>query len=161
MSMSILNAFGRLHPDRRGVSALEFAIIAPIMVTLMLGTYDFGNAVQQQIDLQEAVRAGGAYALSHPTDVGGIQNIVKNSLPTGWALTNTGGVATVACSCLNPTSGSVTGLSGCTDNDFATCKTPSTGTMISITATMLYTAIDPVFTAVIPNNTATYVTRFR
>jgi hypothetical protein len=161
MPMNIRNTLGRLRRDQRGVSALEFAIMAPITLTLMLGAYDFGNAAQQQIDLQEAVRSGGAYALNHPTDVSGIQSIVQNSLPTGWTLTNTGGVAAVACSCLNPTDGSVTSLSECNAINFATCTTPITGIVVSITATIAYNAIDPLFTAAIPNNSATYVTRFR
>jgi Flp pilus assembly protein TadG len=159
MLTGIQNPLRRLQRDRRGVSAIEFAVIAPIMATLMLGAYDFGNAAQQQIDLQEAVRAGGAYALNHPTDVSGIQTIVTNSLPNGWTLTNQGAVAAVACSCLNPTNGATTALAGCTATNLANCTAPNAGIMVSITATMAYTAIDRLFAAAIPNNSATYVTR--
>src|SRR6185312_1069825 len=105
-----------------------------------------------QISLHEAVRAGGAYALNHPTEMGKIQDIVKNSLPTDWTLINTGGVAAIACSCLDPTRGSVTGLSSCTDGNFASCTTPKSGILISITASMAYTPINPVFAAIIPNS---------
>ena len=156
----MFNAFGRVRCDRRGVAALEFAVVAAIMVTLMLGAYDLGNAAQRQIGLQEAVRAGGAYALNHPTDVTGIRTMVTNALPAGWTLTNSGGVAAVACSCLNTTAGTTTGLGGCTTANFDTCTAPNGGMLVSITATMAYTALTPFLAAAIPNNSATYVTRF-
>ena len=157
---SIHNAFRRFQRDGRGVSALEFAAIAPIMLMLMLGAYDLGNAAQQQIDLQEAVRSGGAYAMNHSTDVSGIQNVVSNSLPSGWTLTNPGGVAAVACSCLNTSTGAVTNLAGCTTTNFDTCASGS-GLLVSVTATMAYTALTPLLANAIPNNSATYVTRFQ
>jgi Flp pilus assembly protein TadG len=160
MLSCISKEFGRLRHDRRGVSAIEFAAIAPIMVIAMLGAYDLGNAAQQQIDLQEAVRSGGAYAMGHPTDVAGIQTIVANSLPSGWTLTNPGGVAAVACSCLDPSSGNVTNLTGCTTTNFDTCASGS-GLLVSVTATMAYTALTPLLAQAIPNNTAAYVTRFQ
>src|SRR5690348_2191289 len=72
--------------DRRGVSAIEFAIIASVTVTLMVGAYDLGDAAQRQIALQEAVRSGGAYAATNPTDLPGIRNVVTNALPAGYSL---------------------------------------------------------------------------
>jgi len=160
MFSSINNACGRLCRDQRGVSAIEFAFIAPIILMMMLGAYDLGNAAQQQIDLQEAVRSGGAYAMNHSTDVSGIQTIVTNSLPSGWPLTNPGGVAAVACSCLDTSTGAVTNLAGCTTTNFDTCASGS-GLLVSVTATMAYTALTPLLANAIPNNSATYVTRFQ
>jgi Flp pilus assembly protein TadG len=161
MSIAIKQIFGRLCRDRWGVSAIEFAIIAPIMVTLMVGAYDLGNAAQQQIRLQEAVRAGGAYAISWPTDLSGIQTAVSSALPPGMALTNPGGVAAVSCSCLNPSTGTVTSLPACTALNFDTCTGSNSGTVVSITATSAYTPLTPLplFAGVV--NTANYVTRFQ
>src|ERR1700752_1039660 len=105
MSSSINSKFARLCQDRRGASAIEFALIGSLLATSMLGIYDLGNAAQQEIQLQEAVRSGGAFAIDWPTNMVGIQNAVASALPNGWVLTNPGGVAAVACSCLNPTDG--------------------------------------------------------
>ena len=157
------NAIGRLYRDRRGVAALEFAIIGPIMVTLlMLGIYDLGNAAQQQISLHEAVRAGGAYALNHPTEMGKIQDIVKNSLPTELDADQYGrrGCPSRAVAWIRPAALS-RGFELDLDGNFASCTTPKSGILISITASMAYTPINPVFAAIIPNSTATYVTRSR
>jgi|SRR6185503_16794982 Flp pilus assembly protein TadG len=150
----------RLRHDHRGVSAIEFALIGTILATLMLGAYDLGNAAQQQIQLQEAVRSGGAFAANWPTNVSGIQNAVASALPAAWKLTNPGGVATIACSCLNASTGVATVLGSCTTANFDTCAANS-GLLISVTATMAYTSVDTLFAAAIPNLSASYVTRFQ
>jgi Flp pilus assembly protein TadG len=56
------------------------------MVALLLSVYDLGNAVQQQLQLQQALRAGGIYALAFPTQTGGkgnegIVEAVEQALP--------------------------------------------------------------------------------
>jgi Flp pilus assembly protein TadG len=161
MSRFAQHTLDNLRRDRSGVSAIEFAVIASIMVTLMVGAYDFGNAAMHQIQLQQAVRLGGVYAMNRPTDVSGIQTAVAAALPMGWTLSNPGGVAAIACSCLDPAGGGTTALAGCSAADFDTCTAPNTATMIGITATMPYTTLTPLFAGALPNNTATYVTRFR
>jgi Flp pilus assembly protein TadG len=142
----------RFASDRRGVAALEFAIIALVLVTLVLGAFDFGNAAQQQVQLQEAVRAGGAYAATYPTDPTGIQNVVTNSLPTGWQLSSS---PTVSCSCLD----SSTGATSSTICTAPNCSTDAK--IITITATMPYTTLTSLFARAIVANTATYVVRYQ
>lgn len=160
--MRLWKCVSMVSRDRRGVSAIEFAMIAPIMAILMLGAYDLGNAVQQQIQLQEGVRAGGAYAINRPTDVNGIQNAVAGAIPgLTLANTNTPGKADVVCSCLNPNTGTVASLAACTAPNFATCTGQSNAKQVTITAIMNYTALEPWVSAAIPNITATYVTRFQ
>ncbi len=138
--------------DRRGVSAIEFAMIAPIAVTAMLAAFDLGNAAQQQMAMQEAVRTGGQYAINFPTNPSAVQQAVISALPSGWALTNPGGLPVVTCSC---------GTYG-TYNDCSappsTCTAPM---LVTITATKAYTALEPWVTAAIPSLTASYVTRFQ
>jgi hypothetical protein len=60
--------------------------------------------------------------MNHATDVSGIQSVVTNALTGGWTLTNPGGVAAVACSCLDPNTGAVTSLTICSSTDFDTCS---------------------------------------
>lgn len=140
----------RFSRDQRGVAAVEFAIIGLFMITLMLAAYDFGNAAQQQVELQQAVRAGGAYAAAYPTDPTGIANAVKNTLPIGWKLSS---APSVVCQCLNSSTGATSAT---------VCTAPSCTTdakIITITATMPYTAFW--FTNFIPSNTATDVIRYQ
>src|SRR6202051_2231434 len=104
MGVTVGNRLRLFWCDRRAVSAIEFAMIAPIVVMLMLGAYDLGNAAQQQIALQEAVRTGGQYAIHFPTTPTGVWTAVTSAMPSGWQLTNTGSYPNdIACSCTNST----------------------------------------------------------
>jgi hypothetical protein len=160
MAHRTMSRLTRLQHDRRGVSAIEFAMIALMTVSITFAGYDLGNAAHQQIRLQEAVRLAGAYAGHWPTDIAGIRAAVTGALPAEWELTTPGGVATIACSCVNPASGVTSTLTGCTTSQFDTCDAGS-GLLVSITATMAYSAIDPMFAAALPQLGATYVIRFQ
>ena len=72
-----------LRGDRRGVSALEFVLVMPLVGLIMLATADLGNALQQSIRLETATRAGAQYAFSFPSDTAGIRNQVLTTL-SGW-----------------------------------------------------------------------------
>jgi len=55
-------------PDRRGVTILEFAIAAPVMLALAIGTFKFGAAMMHQVVLTNAAAQGAtALALSRGT----------------------------------------------------------------------------------------------
>ena len=44
-----------LRHDERGVSAVEFAFLIPILATLILGIIDLSTALSQRFTLQQAV----------------------------------------------------------------------------------------------------------
>ena len=80
--------------DRRGIAAAELAMIAPVLVALLFGVYHIGNAVHEMLLLRQALRAGGLYALSFPTQLGadilpatpdnGILLAIQEALPAKW-----------------------------------------------------------------------------
>src|SRR5262245_22686688 len=51
---------------RRGASAAEMAIILPIMVTIVLGTVDFGRFAYNYVAVTNAARAGAAWVMLNP-----------------------------------------------------------------------------------------------
>jgi Flp pilus assembly protein TadG len=55
--------------NRSGVSAVEFALLAPIFVAILAGTADFGIALRAKLNLNSAVSAGANYALLNADDV--------------------------------------------------------------------------------------------
>ena len=58
----------RLPRDRRGVTMLEFAIAAPVMLALAVGTFKFGVAMMHQVALTNAAAQGAlTLALSRGT----------------------------------------------------------------------------------------------
>jgi Flp pilus assembly protein TadG len=95
--------FRRLACDRRGVAAVEFAVILPVLAVALMGTIDLGSAIQQALRLEAAARAGAQYAMSTPTDQAGIESAVRNAL-TGWDDVT---VQPAAMSCVCPGSGAV------------------------------------------------------
>jgi Flp pilus assembly protein TadG len=54
----------RAHSTRRGTAAVEMAFIAPLIVTLLLGTWEMGRYIEVQQIVCEAAREGGREASS-------------------------------------------------------------------------------------------------
>lgn len=148
MNGGLKRALSSLGRDRRGVAALEFAVIGGIMVTLALGAFDFGNAAQQQIALQQALRSGGEYARDFPAaSASTIQAVVSSAASTArLALRAT---PTVACSC--------NGTGYTCGSPPSSCPSPVT---VSIGAAASPLSIGPL-AALIPNITANYVVRIQ
>jgi Flp pilus assembly protein TadG len=71
----------RIRIGRAGMAATEFALVLPALVMLMLGGYDVANAVQTNIRLQRAVRAGAQCALADATSMAAIQAQVIAAWP--------------------------------------------------------------------------------
>ncbi len=81
--------------DRRAASVLEFALVTPVLVVLGLGLADFGNAIQQQVWLEQATRAGGMAALSDPQDQGAIEAAVTAA---SWSTVSIAVASSAECS---------------------------------------------------------------
>jgi Flp pilus assembly protein TadG len=82
---------------RRGVAAVEFAMIAPILIMLFGGAVDLGRGIERGIRLETAARAGAQYAILKPNDQTGILNAVVTSLTgvSGASVT----VLQIVCNC--------------------------------------------------------------
>ena len=63
-----------------GQSLVEFALIAIILITLLLGLLDFAFAYSSQIAIRNAIAEGGYYAIQHPNDKAGIQHQIEAEL---------------------------------------------------------------------------------
>src|SRR5690349_20479130 len=48
--------------DRRGVAAVEFALVFPVLFAVFLGLVELGRAWTQSLALEKGVAAGGAFA---------------------------------------------------------------------------------------------------
>jgi Flp pilus assembly protein TadG len=75
--------------DERGASAVEFAILLPVLLLILFGTIEFGMVMYSREVLtnasREGARAGIVQQVPKPT-VGEIQNVVTNYL-TGTGIT--------------------------------------------------------------------------
>lgn len=92
--------------DQRGASAVEFAIILPILLTLLLGIVEFGYLFNQQISLTQAAREGAReYALHHDKIGFNLGTAVQNAAPSLGTITAT---AMPASSCPSGTTAIIT-----------------------------------------------------
>ena len=86
--------FRRLSSDWRGVSAVEFAVIAPVMVALIVPIADIGQAVITYISTYQSLRDAAAFALVNtPPDLtADLTAYYQNKVPT-WP----SGISVYAC----------------------------------------------------------------
>jgi Flp pilus assembly protein TadG len=76
----------RLLRRSRGQSLVEFALVAPILILLFMGMFDFGWILHQQIQMDNAVRLGarrGAVGENNATIIARMQDTCSFSLPSG------------------------------------------------------------------------------
>ena len=50
-----------------GTSTVEFALVAPVLLLLLVGILDLGRAVNAYVTVSSAAREGSHYAILHPT----------------------------------------------------------------------------------------------
>lgn len=83
--------------QRRGIATAEFAVLAPLLVLILLGSHDIATAVQSSLRLERATQAGAQRALADPSDLGAARAAVLAALPgtTGVEVPT----PVLACSC--------------------------------------------------------------
>ena len=88
-------------PNRRGIASIEFGIVMTAIVVVVLGTYDIGNYVLQQMKLADVAHVGGQFAVSYPLDTTGATTVMDAALPPAWVndVTITG--PSITCACAN------------------------------------------------------------
>lgn len=77
--------------SERGAAAVEFAILAPILIVLLLGIMEFGRAYNVQITLSNAAREGSR-----------VMAITSNAMPAASATASAQTQAISAAAALNP-----------------------------------------------------------
>lgn len=139
--------------DRRGVAAVEFALVAPILLGLLGGAADFGLVFAGKSKLANGVAQGIQYALLTGPSVSaaGLQTAVKNgALRSGLTQPVTVSVTGPACYCVSGTPAALavtsTALSAkntCT----ATCPANTTGpnAYLRVVATYTYHPLMPFY----------------
>lgn len=73
--------FRRFSRDQRGQSLVEFALVVPILLLLVLGIMEFGRAYSTSLALQNAAREGARLAVTGSTDAQVVQR-VRDAAPT-------------------------------------------------------------------------------
>ena len=79
----LLRRFARNRGDGvRGVAAIEFAVIASVLVVMAIGTVDFGMGFYRKMQVQNAAQAGAQFAMLHEfndSNLPKIENAVRSA----------------------------------------------------------------------------------
>lgn len=86
---------------RRGVAAIEFGVVMSGVVVLVLGTYDIGNYVVEQMKLADAAHVAGVFLTLYPDDTADMTLAFDRVLPAGWAAGVNVAGPTMSCACAN------------------------------------------------------------
>lgn len=102
-----MRALASLRRCRRGLSAVEFGLVAPFLLLILSGLVDLGHALQRSIVLDNAARAGAHLAMSIPQDSAAMAAATRAAL---GALEASVTVEGPSCVCAEGTPASCDGL---------------------------------------------------
>ncbi|MFL6691145.1 MAG: TadE/TadG family type IV pilus assembly protein [Alphaproteobacteria bacterium] len=123
-----------LRKDDRGVTAIEFAMIAPILIGMAISIYDLGSGVYFDTQLSNGAQSGAYYAVEYGYSMTGVTGAVQNAS----RLAGVGVSSTQFCGCPQA-SGAVIQVSctaTCTDGLVA-------GKFVQVSASKDYTPLLP------------------
>lgn len=129
----------RWRKSQRGAAALEFAIVLPVLLLLLVGIVDFGLVFGAQSQVANAAREGARTGA-----LTGKKTLAESAARAG--LTGLPGAANVG----------TTAVASCT-KDAGTCSltdtTSDTGNTITVTVTYVHTWLSPVLLGFSPTIT--------
>lgn len=126
--------------DTRGNPAVEFGLLAPILMLVALGVLDFGRAYWDQTQVAAAAQAGASYAVDSGFSASAIANAITSGGP---AAIQASPAPTEFCGCPNSTQG-VTTASGTPPSCVVPCSGGATpGTYVTVNAQLSFTSIFP------------------
>lgn len=143
--------------DRRGMSAVEFGLAAPVFLAMLTPVIDLGLAFSQQIRINQAVEAGAQYAAMNQYNTNSSTSCdstkpwaacVSGAMTNATTLSVGPSVGGETCGCPNGTSTSIIShdtVSTCgPSNGGTTCSDGSTpGYYVTISASLTYTSVMP------------------
>ncbi len=83
--------------DERGVSAIEFGLILPIIVLMSIATLDLGHGLYRSMQVQNAAHVGAQFASMRGFDQAQISQVVTGS--TGFNLISAAPAPKQFCGC--------------------------------------------------------------
>lgn len=104
----------------RGQSAVELALITPILVVLLLVAADFGRVFYTSIAVNNAARAGAQYGSHSIVTAADSTGIAAAARTDGWTSL---GVTASQCTCLSSTNVAACATSYCTNSPSASYVT--------------------------------------
>ena len=130
----------RSHKSQRGAAALEFALVFPVLLLLLVGIVDFGMLMSTQSVVANAAREGARTAALSNNSMAA-QSAVNRAIADLPGATNIGTTVTVGCT---TSAGAVCSLSD---------STSDAGGTVTVTVNYLHTWLSPVLLGLAPTVT--------
>lgn len=118
-----------------GASAIEFAILAPMLVAIMVPLIDLGLGFYQKMQVEDAAQAGAQYAMAHGWNSAAIQNAVMGATSISGLTASPDPVQSCGCPTGTSISPAVCGAK-CDDGRIA-------GTFVTVSAQAVYNTLIP------------------
>lgn len=75
--------------QEHGISLVEFALILPLFLLLLLGMVDLGQGFNRYLSMLNATREGAIWLVRHPADIAGMEARIANEIQqSGLTLDN-------------------------------------------------------------------------
>ena len=117
----------RFFRNKDGAAAVEFGLVAPIVVAVLVGVVTYGGTILAYSRMRQAISSGAQYALAVEDDLTSVEAVVN----AAWSPKPAGATVTVTrqCFCADaPTT--VTSCSvNCADGDYPMMYTKIAGSM--------------------------------
>jgi len=125
----------RAAGDNSGVAAIEFGMIVPILVLMVVATVDIGMGFYRKMQVEDAAQAGAAWAIKNGFNVNAISTAVLSA--TSAPAISASPTPVQFCGCASGSSiGTVTCGTTCSGGALA-------GTYSTVSAQMTYNTILP------------------
>ncbi|HEY7969364.1 MAG TPA: TadE/TadG family type IV pilus assembly protein [Candidatus Limnocylindrales bacterium] len=119
----------------RAQALVEFALVLPVMILVLLLAIDFGRLFFSYIEVTNAAREGAAYGIAHPEDTAGITTRTTQETNVQADSHGTTGGMSVAVSC--------------SPQVCSTAATSGTQNVVTVTASEPFTFLTPVLSNII------------
>ena len=123
-----------------GLAAVEFAIVIPILLAVIIPVCDLGKGLSQQLQVWEAAQAGVQYATAN----GFASTAIQNAVTAATSLSSISATPAPAESCGCPTGSSVAAANPAVPPCTGLCSNgKQSGTYVTVNATAVYYPLIP------------------
>lgn len=101
--------FGKFENDARGVAAIEFGIMVPLLSLMVISVTDIGLAIYRKMQVENAAQAGVEYAIARGFDSNAISTAVVGATNSNAISASPGPIKFCGCATASGVSGMTCG----------------------------------------------------
>jgi Flp pilus assembly protein TadG len=127
--------FGSSDAATAGTASIELAIIAPVIVLALIGTFDLGFGIYRRMQVESAAQAGAQYAIARGYSPDGVTRAVASATSYAGIMANPAPVQFCGCAAASGVTAAACGQP-CPDGNGA-------ATYVTVSAQATYTTFLP------------------